>query len=556
MRHLNSFKVILRIMLAVFAADFAAATYLMRSWLSAMLLAATLAGLYALRPRQVAQPPAVGWELGSAIELTDPDSPLSIEKVFIGPSALNLGILIIGGPGSGKSVATLAYIDSIKKWSPKSAWAYFEGKGDTDIKRKLDAMGCKPDHFFSSELPGSDTINLFEGEAYDVIDNLSKWLIGKTSSTTFYSDEQRKALSMVVPLLRALPVATNLRDLFVALTNEDAGNELLRRARDAGVDAVSLEMARQWYAVPIVKRMENISGLVNRLFVFVAGPFADRLNAYQPDIRIAEAVGKNESIYLHLPLTSFAKDVAIAIIETFGVVARARQLAGSEKAIPYPLLFDDWGAFFHAEFGPYAARCRSAAMSLSFGFQSLAQMNEVAPTFADNMDDNIATKILLRIQGQATSDFAINLFGKYQKLELGTSDSASDKNSSSGHSMRYVPTDRLEARQLRELLPGEGYVSTLQSVNGAMQNPYWKLRIPMPKIDGWEKIGMPDAKVHAEGEGLGFWNRYMNPGALAEIHATVQEDAKALEQATAVANAVARQEAIEALAKNPGLQLE
>lgn len=552
MKHAKSFKVILRIMLVVFAADFAAATYLMRSWLAALLLGATMYALYALRPRKVSQPPAVGWPLGPAIELTDPDKPLAVGAAFIGPSALNLGMLIIGGPGSGKTIATLSYIDSIKQWSPLSGWVYYEGKGDTDIYKKLVAMGSKPNHFFSSELPGSDTINLFEGRSYDVIDNLSKWLIGKTASTTFFSDEQRKALSMVVPLLRALPVATNLRDLFVALSIEDAGNELLRRARDAGVDAVSLEMARQWYAVPAMKRLENISGLINRLFVFVAGEYADRLNAYQPDIRIADAVGRNETIYLHLPLSAFARDVAVAIIETFGVVAKSRQLAGAENATPFPQLFDDWGAFFHGDFGPYAARCRSAAMSLSFGFQSKAQMDDVTPTFTDIMDDNIASKIILRVQGVKTSEFAIALFGQYQKLELGTSDSSSERNSSSGHSMNFRPTDRLNERDLRTLLPGEGYVSTLQEVDGKMENPYWKLRIPMPNIEGWKKIEMPAAKVHAEGEGLGFWNRYMNPSALAEIHASVQAEAKAAEEAKEVSDAAAREAAMAELANNPG----
>ncbi|MEQ1674695.1 MAG: hypothetical protein ABL865_06650, partial [Candidatus Nitrotoga sp.] len=230
--------------------------------------------------------------------------------------------------------------------SPGCGWVYFEGKGDIDIYKKCVAMGNRPQHFFSSELPGSDTINLFAGESHDVVDRLCKVLIGETTSTSFYSDEQRAVLARVVPLLRCLPQPTNLRDLYVALSVEDAGNELLRRARLAGANVVDIELARGWFSQPIANRLKNVSGLLNRLFVFVNGQYADRLNAYQPDIDISRAVASNESIYLHLPLTSFAKDVAIAIIETFGVEARKRQLAGTENLKMYPQLFDDWGAFF------------------------------------------------------------------------------------------------------------------------------------------------------------------------------------------------------------------
>ena len=228
------------------------------------------------------------------------------------------------------------------------------------------------------------TINLFAGESHDVVDRLCKVLIGETASTSFYSDEQRAVLARVVPLLRCLPQATNLRDLYVALSVEKAGNELLWRASEAGANVVDIELAKAWFAQPIANRLKNVSGLLNRLFVFVNGQYADRLNAYQPDIDISRAVASNESIYLHLPLTSFAKDVAIAIIETFGVEARKRQLAGTENLKMYPQLFDDWGAFFHIGFGPYSARCRSVLVfnraPSSMPLDPLLRMNWTTPS--------------------------------------------------------------------------------------------------------------------------------------------------------------------------------
>ncbi len=549
-------KIIALIMLAVFALDMAAAVTFLHSWLAGAALLLSLAAAYALlRKRQTHNAAAVGWHLGPALELSNPDRPEHVARACIEPKILNLGMLFIGGPGAGKTEsATLGFIKSMPEHSPGCGWVYFEGKGDIDIYKKCVAMGCAPDHFFSSELPGSDTMNLFAGEAHDVIDRLGKVLIGETTSTSYYSDEQRAVLARVIPLLRCLPQATNLRDLYVALSVEDAGNELLRRASEAGADVVDIELARGWFGQPIGNRLKNVSGLLNRLFVFVNGPYADRLNAYQPDIEISRAIVANESIYLHLPLTTFAKDVAIAIIETFGVEARKRQLAGTENLKMYPQLFDDWGAFFHAGFGPYSARCRSAGMPLSFGFQSRAQLDAVGSSFADELDDTIATKIIMRVQGAATSQYAVTLLGQYETHDVGTSESSAN-NGSNGTSLRYAQRARIEPRQLRELQAGQAYISTLAIHDDKMANPLWKLRLPLPAFPGWQAVAMPPAREHKEGEGLSLWTRYMNHARLAEIHAVVQNAINESEQQASDQNARGCEEAQADAIQNPGFKL-
>ncbi len=544
-------KIIALIMLVVFALDMVAALYFLHSWVAGVLLLFSVVAVFLLLYKKQTKTKRVGWCLGPALELSNPDRPTPVDMAVIMPDILNLGMLFIGGPGAGKTEsATLGFINAMPIHSPSCGWVYFEGKGDIDIYKKCVAMGNQPQHFFSSELPGSDTINLFAGEAHDVVDRLCKVLIGETASTSFYSDEQRAVLARVVPLLRCLPQATNLRDLYVALSVEDAGNELLRRAREAGANVVDIELARGWFSQPIANRLKNVSGLLNRLFVFVNGQYADRLNAYQPDIDISRAVASNESIYLHLPLTSFAKDVAIAIIETFGVEARKRQLASTENLKMYPQLFDDWGAFFHIGFGPYSARCRSAGMPLSFGFQSRAQLDAVGSSFADELDDTIATKIILRVQGDATSQYAVRLLGQYETHEVGTSESSINDGSSST-SLRYMQRARIEPRQLRELQAGEAYISTLAIHDDKMLNPLWKLRLPLPAFPDWQNISMPSAREHKEGEGLSLWTRYMNPAKLAEIHATVHNEIVESEQRAVEQNAQDRDQAVAAIAQNP-----
>jgi len=489
-----------------------------------------------------------GWELGRALELTDADRPEVVERAYIEPGILNLGLLMIGSPGSGKTVGVLSYIYQLRQHTPGAGWALFEGKGDTDIFRKAVAMGCAPDYFFSSELPGSHSINLMEGAANDVADRLGKILIGETSSTSFYMDEQRAVLLRVIPLLCCLPVPVNLRDLYVVLSAEDAGLELLRRAADAGADPVEMQLARSWFSQPLSTRLKNIAGLLNRLFIFVSGSRAIRLNAYQPDVRISEIVAAGKSLYLHLPLTAFSRDVAIALVEMFGVEARKRQLGGTENLISYPLSFDDWGAFFYNGFAPFSARCRSAAMPLNFGFQSRAQLDAVHPTFADELDDTIATKQIFRVMGDATSTYAIRLLGQQDTQDVGVSDGLR-----TGTNLQMTQRARIEARDLKQLQPGEAYVSTLQKHSDGISSPIWKLRVPMPNFKGWESVVMPPSREHIEGDGLNFWDRYMNPTKLAEIHKAVQNAVADMEANNETRVRQTRVQAEQDLMMNPGL---
>ena len=271
-------QVIWIIMLSVLLLDTVLATAFY-SWIFAMPAALIAAAIVFLGSRLVRpeQTTAQGWELGPALEITNPDRPTKIKNAIIDRKILKLGIISKGAPGAGKTESVaLGYLHALPKFEPNSGWMYFEGKGDTDIYRKCVAMGAAPDKFFSTELPGSDSINLFSGSAHDVIDRLGHSLIGTTSSTSFYSDSQRAVLLKIVPLLKALPQTTNLRDLYAVLSVEDAGAALLNDARKAGVKSSDIQLARQWLEIPFANRLKEISGLLN-LFSGSAHDVIDRL---------------------------------------------------------------------------------------------------------------------------------------------------------------------------------------------------------------------------------------------------------------------------------------
>jgi hypothetical protein len=67
---------------------------------------------------------------------------------------------------------------------------------------------------------------------------------------------------------------------------------------------------------------------------------------------------------------------------------------------------------------------------------------------------------------------------------------------------------------------------------------------------------MPPAREHADGEGLSFWRRYMNPSRLAEIQASLQAAELEKERAQVEINTKGREEAKADIEHNPGFARE
>ncbi len=504
-------RIILLVTLALLALDALFFAWALNAWILSVLAPLFLGAFFFLLRRWFAVREPVhheGLSLGAGIDITDPDRPTRIGNAVIPFDVLNLGALVLGSPGAGKTVMTISSLQAYAQ-QLDCGWAMFEGKGDTDIYKKAVACGAVPDHFFSSELPGSGTINLMAGEPFDVIDRLSRILIGKTSSTTFFADEQRTALSRVVPVLMGLGKPVNLADLYVMLDSYRAATDVIRLAKRAGVAEDKIMLCEKWYTeTEEDKRKELLKGLLNKLYVFVASPNAPRLNAYQPSIDIHQCVSEGKKVYWHFPLSEFARDVAVAVIEMYSVEARRRQQAGAEGAPYHPQFFDDWGAFFHDGFGPYSARCRSVNMPLFFSFQSRAQLQEVSMTFADILDDTTATKFIMRVQGAASARYSKELLGEYERLEVGVSQ-LGERN---GQSLQFREVSRVSGQQLREQDGGGAFVSTLaQDAAGSTYNALWAVRVPMPDYAGWEEVPMPAEQDHSMGDGLDLWGTYMTP---------------------------------------------
>lgn len=490
-------------------------------WIGLALMSIGLLSLLlALRwPKTQPEQPTPGWSLGAGKDVTYPDKPADVENVVLPEKVLNLGFLALGGPGSGKSesvaIGFMHYLANMHhqktdRHHKKIGFSFFCGKGQKDIYQKSVSAGVQFDYFFSSELPYSDSVNLMEGEAHHVIDRLSGLLVGYTQSTNFYADEQRAVLSTIVPLLKALEVPVNLRDLYTLLTVEEAAVFVMRQVQKLDdIEPHIPELADKWFAQS--NRFELIRGMLNRLSEFVLGPSAARLNAYQPSISIQRCVQEGKRVYWHFPLSESSQAIATAITDMLQEVAMNRQQQGGEHAL-YPLIYDDWGDFFYQRFGAMAARCRSVNIPLSFLFQSIAQLDKVSPNFKNELDDTVATKILLRVMGDQTAQFIVQKFGHYDALEL------SQNSLSDGHKSTQ-PRTRIQTSELKDLSVGEAYINTLR--NGS--NCFYKAQFPLIDTQGWRFQDWPKKTVIEQGSGLNLWGQFMGKAQAKKIKQEIHQ---------------------------------
>jgi len=465
-----------------------------------------------------------GWRLGSGVDVSNPELTTRVSEIILEKDILDLGFLSVGSPKSGKTMSSgigyMHYLVNLEKEQQKPiGFCWSDGKGNLDVYQAAEAAGIHFDRFFSSELPHSHTTNIFEGDAEDVIDRSIRVLINETEgSGQFYADEQRKALNILIRLVKSLDVNTSYQDLFVAFTVEGAAFELLKRAKESDVDLVDYHLAEQWLAQDMKTRVNQISGMLNRLFLFVTGPTAERLNDYDPDIVFSDAIKTGQKLYFHLPLTKIAKDIGILFTEMWGVEARKRQQEGN-MTDTYPLLFDDWGGFFHDNVGAITARIRSAQMPPSYSFQDDSYLDEVTPTFKKQLENNIAVKMLFRLNGSMAAHDLAPMMGEYHSTTLGVS----DFEGRDGVNFNTMLQPRIDHDDLLSLNKGQAYVMTINERSGQSEPGYYCVQFPLVEMHNPQSIHWPKPEKKRSRNGLGFWDRYMNPEEIAKIQQAVKD---------------------------------
>ena len=114
-----------------------------------------------------------------------------------------------------------------------------------------------------------------------------------------------------------------------------------------------------------------------------------------------------------------------------------------------PVYFDEFASFACPEFADLISKARSAGYALHFSHQSIGDLAEVSKGFLNQITDNSATKIILRINDPDSAEFFARSFGTklYQKLtqrvtntkELDTAEVIGEGSSREAHQFRASP---------------------------------------------------------------------------------------------------------------------
>lgn len=95
-----------------------------------------------------------------------------------------------------------------------------------------------------------------------------------------------------------------------------------------------------------------------------------------------------------------------------------RNKVSSKEAKLIPTCLDEFASFVCPEFADLISKARSAKLALHFSHQSIGDLAEVSKGFLNQITDNSATKIVLRINDPDSADFLARSFGTklYQKI--------------------------------------------------------------------------------------------------------------------------------------------
>lgn len=130
-----------------------------------------------------------------------------------------------------------------------------------------------------------------------------------------------------------------------------------------------------------------------------------------------------------------------------GTAHRGTRSATGVKLVPTYL--DEFATFACPEFADLISKARSAGFALHFSHQSIGDLAEISKGFLNQITDNSATKIVMRINDPDSADFFARAFGTklYQKItqritnveELDTAEVVGEGTQREAHQFRAAP---------------------------------------------------------------------------------------------------------------------
>lgn len=353
-----------------------------------------------------------------------------------------------------------------------------DGKGDhtiiLNILRQGSAGGRKtPLAYFDLGNPAkSQTINpLASGSAQQITDRI---FTAFNFEEPYYKSVQMDVTLSVIQLIHEAKREVSFRLLYELLTDESVLTGFLSQSRN---DILKKKLTT-YLAQPTRTREEKMSGLLSQIAPFAVGEVAPLVNGRDgeraycnvSDVLLNDEIPEQFFFALLIPTLKYQEighQLGKLILQELGWAIGERASQGKRNEF-VPVFLDEFSSFVYPNFANILNKARSSNVALHLSHQSLGDLTNVSPSFAQIINTNTNVKCILGVNDPESADWIASHFGtlttekvteRAQKAFLNQREKTGDL------SMREVEAYKVHPNLLKSFVCGRG-VLHLPTVRG------------------------------------------------------------------------------------------
>lgn len=409
-------------------------------------------------------------------------------------------IFMVGMTGIGKTV--LASSIMYQQIQRGGGLLFVDGKAVQEnleeVYKLLVACGRERDLLvFNPGDPGaSNTYNpILEGTPSEIASRILA-LAPSTENNAgadYYRSSSFAGVMAIISGLQSAGLKYNFLDISILLTNAKALEELEEKVKIAKGQSSSEYRAFALFldqfkapgkqgaeAQLDMKKLKDVfGGLTARMYMFGSSGFGRVMSTYTPEIVLFDAIKNNKIVYVMLP-TLGDKDASMALGKMFvadlrSCVDRLYKLPKDQMPNPPFLAFkDEAGSYASDSWSTLYEQARGANIILMPAMQTTANMEAISKNFFETISGNTWTKIFLKLNSQATAEWAADMVGMEKKEERSisrgensssttdtlrtTPEAKSGSGESFGESIKLTEDYRVSPDMLKQIGNGEAFV--------------------------------------------------------------------------------------------------
>ncbi|MCC6811242.1 MAG: type IV secretory system conjugative DNA transfer family protein [Deltaproteobacteria bacterium] len=253
---------------------------------------------------------------------------------------------------------------------------------------------------------------------------------------------------------------------------------------------------------------QSFAGLQNLVQAYTTSPI---LNAYAPDIVLAEVLERKQIVYFQLPANFYGQltqSIGKIVLQELQQAGARRQIDRSLDQSPVGVFIDEFYNFAYPAFIESLNKLRDSNLQFFLAHQSLSDLERISKEYAAGIWDNTRTKIVLYQNNAQLCEQIAKSIGTYQTTKTTMRQSVGElavKIDMGEQSVREVEEFRLHPNAIKGLAPvGQAYL-----IESNQHTPMNLAPLPARFFEKWQNIVPPKRKPDASGLNLRAFGRQL-----------------------------------------------